>query len=623
MSALRALPRWSSLAVLVTAVLARAEVVPFDSGRWVLGDAEIVEHLGRPALIGSADLPDAEFQDGIVEFDLAVDGSRGYPGVVFRATSPLESENVYCRPHVPGRPDALQYTPVFGGVAGWQLYNGPGFTAAVPIPAGEWIHVRLEVLGSRARVFFGDQTVPALVIDELQHAPRAGTIGIKSERSGAAFFADFQVTRTSDLDLGPAPDPAAPRRGIVRAWEVSQPLLATDVDLAAGLDPTLREHLAWRPVQAAPSGLVDLARHVPRHQDGQSDVVFARVVLHASRDELRRLSFGYSDLVWVFLDGRPLFLGNSAYQSRDATFSGIIGLADALYLPLHAGENELVFAVEESFGGWGLMAQDNADDLLAPGVTRRWQITGGNRLPESVLYDRDRDVLYVTQYFRGGDEGLARVSPQGEVRDAWWITGLLRPTGLALHGGSLWVVDRRHLVQIDPERGAIVARHPIAGAVFPNDVAFDAAGRAYVSDTRGDCIHRFADGAFVRWFAGPEVARPNGLCVDGDRLLYGNGGDGRLKAVGLDDPRVSVVARLGQGANVDGIRPDGRGGFLVSDFNGRLVRVAPDGALSEILDTTASGAFCADFEFVPEQGLLVVPGLYDNRLTAYRVSAPR
>jgi hypothetical protein len=27
---------------------------------------------------------------------------------------------------------------------------------------------------------------------------------------------------------------------------------------------------------------------------------------------------------------------------------------DALYLPLRAGENELVIAVTEAFGGWGL-----------------------------------------------------------------------------------------------------------------------------------------------------------------------------------------------------------------------------------------------------------------------------
>jgi len=30
---------------------------------------------------------------------------------------------------------------------------------------------------------------------------------------------------------------------------------------------------------------------------------------------------------------------------------------DALYLPLEEGDNELVFVVSESFGGWGLVAR--------------------------------------------------------------------------------------------------------------------------------------------------------------------------------------------------------------------------------------------------------------------------
>ena len=67
---------------------------------------------------------------------------------------------------------------------------------------------------------------------------------------------------------------------------------------------------------------------------------------------------------------------------------------------------------------------------------------------------------------------------------------------------------------------------------------------------------------------------------------------------------ILVVSAGGAGAIVDGIRSDGRGGILVSDFNGRLLRVAPGGAVVEILDTTASGAYCADFEYVPETGLL-------------------
>ena len=43
--------------------------------------------------------------------------------------------------------------------------------------------------------------------------------------------------------------------------------------------------------------------------------------------------------------------------TRDYRFLGSIGYWDRLYLPLVPGENELVLAVSENFGGWGLQAR--------------------------------------------------------------------------------------------------------------------------------------------------------------------------------------------------------------------------------------------------------------------------
>lgn len=88
------------------------------------------------------------------------------------------------------------------------------------------------------------------------------------------------------------------------------------------------------------------------------DMVFARTVLRAERVGLRKLSLGYSDRVTVFLNGKPVFTGNSAYRSRDAGFLGIVGLEnDALYLELEEGDNELLLAVADRLGGWGFIAQ--------------------------------------------------------------------------------------------------------------------------------------------------------------------------------------------------------------------------------------------------------------------------
>ncbi len=137
------------LTILLTApavAAAEAEIIPFDEQHWDLSGAQVVEHLGRQALAGSAVLKDVEFLDGVVEFEMALDGSRDYPGLSFRRQSPGDYEHFYIRPHNSTKPEALQYAPVWGGVSCWQLYH-EGYIAAAEIPAGRWVPVRLEIMG--------------------------------------------------------------------------------------------------------------------------------------------------------------------------------------------------------------------------------------------------------------------------------------------------------------------------------------------------------------------------------------------------------------------------------------------------------------------------------------------
>jgi hypothetical protein len=140
-----------------------SETIDFGSDRWDFKDAEVKEYMGRQCLQGYALLKDVEFDNGVIEVDMAVTGASSYPGFVFRVRSDGDYERIYLRPHRAGLyPDAVQYTPVFNGIAGWQLYNGRGYTAGVELPVGEWIHLKLEVSGTRARLFVADMETPAL-----------------------------------------------------------------------------------------------------------------------------------------------------------------------------------------------------------------------------------------------------------------------------------------------------------------------------------------------------------------------------------------------------------------------------------------------------------------------------
>jgi len=62
------------LCVVLPLLLATAgegnDFIDFESDEWVLSNAEVIEHLGRKCLIGSADLPDIAFDNGIVDLPL-------------------------------------------------------------------------------------------------------------------------------------------------------------------------------------------------------------------------------------------------------------------------------------------------------------------------------------------------------------------------------------------------------------------------------------------------------------------------------------------------------------------------------------------------------------------------
>jgi hypothetical protein len=192
------------------------------------------------------------------------------------------------------------------------------------------------------------------------------------------------------------------------------------------------------------------------------------------------------------------------------------------------------------------------------------------------------------------------------------------PTGLCIDQDRLYVVDRTGLNEIDIDTQKIRHRYAPPGARFLNDVTSDGHGTLFISDNGTNRIYCVAEGECEVWMEGGPIDRPNGLLFHDGCLLVGTSGDGCLKSINLADRSVTTLASFGNGAIMDGVRSDGQGNFIVSDFYGRVFQVTPTGEKTKILDRTAPQRFCADFEYIPEKNLLIIPSLYDNRWTAYR-----
>jgi hypothetical protein len=69
---------------------------------------------------------------------------------------------------------------------------------------------------------------------------------------------------------------------------------------------------------------------------------------------------------------------------------------------------------------------------------------------------------------------------------------------------------------------------------------------------------------------------------------------------------------------IDGLKSDRKGNFLISDYDGRLIRVSPEGKTDLLLNTKSRQITLADFEYIPGKNLLVIPTFTDNRLMMYK-----
>ena len=259
-------------------------------------------------------------------------------------------------------------------------------------------------------------------------------------------------------------------------------------------------------------------------------------------------------------------------------------------------------------------------------------VTTGLKTPEFVLPDPGGEFAYVSNIDgqpleKDGKGFVAKISlKDGTVIEPQWATGLNAPKGMALVKDRLYVSDIDRLVEIDTKTGKIVASHDVPNPGFLNDVAADGEGRVYVSDSGASTIWRLADGKLEKWLDGPQLKYPNGLLVQGDKLIVAAWGaplpDKTFAAANLMEISLKdkSVRDLGSGTpigNLDGIVPDGPDSYFVTDWvAGALYRIDASGAADLLVDLDQGSA---DIAMVPGQRVLLIPMMKSNNLIAYRV----
>ena len=346
----------------LSAAAQETTTVEFAGHSWDVAakSANLTTWLGREALHltqGRVWLDSAGFGEGVVEFDVAYTDSRGFVGLNwYQDKTRNRYEEIYLRAHLSGQPDAVQYTPVENKNSAWQIFTGSDATAKMDHLFTGWSHVKLVVKDDKADLYV-NSSAPILHIPDLKTDIKSGGLALRAnagQGEKSAYFSNltFRPLQEADVIVGKAEAKPKQTDGLIRTWQVSSNVTEAAVS-GAQLPRSLEANLTWGEVKTETNGIANLSRLASR--DRKNNTVLVRTIIRSDIDQIKEMTFGYSDRIRLFVNGEFVYSGISGWKSRDHRFYGTVGPFDSAGLRLKKGDNIITAAVSENFGGWGFM----------------------------------------------------------------------------------------------------------------------------------------------------------------------------------------------------------------------------------------------------------------------------
>lgn len=170
-----------------------------------------IDHVpGSPPEVTFAELPGLEFQNGIIELEIAGKpganagrNARGFVGVAFRISGDQSRfECFYLRPTNGRAEDQLRRNHSCQYISypeyPWHKLRKetPGkYESYVDLQPGEWTKVKIEVKGEKACLYVHGSDQPCLIVNDLKHGPeQSGAIGLWVAVGTEAYFTSLTVS---------------------------------------------------------------------------------------------------------------------------------------------------------------------------------------------------------------------------------------------------------------------------------------------------------------------------------------------------------------------------------------------------------------------------------------------
>ncbi|HEY0611177.1 MAG TPA: hypothetical protein VGD35_16015 [Chitinophaga sp.] len=346
--------------------------IPMEPDRWEYdtSDVEFITQEGIKAVHFKKGkrftLKNQQFSNGTIEYDVAL--GRGFPGIYFRMSADWKNgENFYLRYFGTTSPESrttLQYSALIDDLSIWDLTDEYQAGARLNIPG--WNHVKLVVSGKQMKAYVNDMSHPAMIVPGLE----GGT------SSGGIYFLGGEVTMANLVIRPGATEGLSPEQGYIstyndprylRSWQVSP---ASDFAYGKEIVPLLPggvykgstipdSSTRWTTISAEDRGIVNLTRLYGYEKSNGRRLAWLKTSIESDQDQERILNLGFSDEIWLFVNGQILYTDKNHFGSPGQKFpKGRCTIDNAtVKLPLKKGKNEILIGLAAYFYGWGIIAR--------------------------------------------------------------------------------------------------------------------------------------------------------------------------------------------------------------------------------------------------------------------------
>jgi hypothetical protein len=320
-------------------------------------------------------LKNQAFSDGTIEYDVELTGI-GFPGINFRMSDDQKTgENFYIRSFGKVSPElrtTLQYAALIDGMSIWDLSDE--YQSGATIYQEGWNHVKLVINGKQMKAYVNDMNRPALMVPELEGWRSSGHIAFTGNVIYANLVLKPNATEGLNAEAGYISTYNDTR--YLRNWMVSPAS-----DFPFGKDPIVPlpgafgklvhsdlpdSSTQWWAIAAESRGVINLTRKYGHVENDSRRLAWLKTTITSDKAQERVLNLGFSDEVWVFINGQSLYVGKNYFGTPGQKEPrGRCTIENTSFkLPLKEGKNEILIGLSNYFYGWGIVARlDDTDGI--------------------------------------------------------------------------------------------------------------------------------------------------------------------------------------------------------------------------------------------------------------------